>query len=190
MGFAKAKKYNMNPSSTPANNENVAYGSLLAQSSKLKRSDQVNLVKALAGTLGMIAVFPNQLVVGAGPSPAKAGGGQKSKGPAQRAPTNPLSGSPEKKAFDAAKKAVAKATKDGGGQKLPTDHPMVRTLESAKDHYFRALSSTKGTNAASSRKDGTEEVAAKAAAPSASRTTPTESPPKKEAKTPNSSKKK
>jgi len=137
----------MNTSSAPANNETVAYGQLLAQSGKLKRSDQVNLVRALAGQLGMIAMFPAQIPSGsAGAPPAKAGRAQKEKGPAKQAPSNPLSGSPEKKAFDAAKKAVAKATKDAGGAKLPSTSPLVLALESAKDKYFRALSSAKGEN--------------------------------------------
>jgi len=138
---------NMNSSSTPANNETVAYGQLLAMSGKLKRADQVNLVRALAGQLGMIAMFPAQIPLGsAGAAPAKAGKAQKEKGPAKQAPSNPLSGSPEKKAFDAAKKAVAKATKDAGVAKLPGDHALVLALESAKDKYFRALSSAKGEN--------------------------------------------
>jgi hypothetical protein len=94
----------------------------------------------------MIALFPAQLQGAVSPAPAKAGGKEKKKkGPAKQAPTNPLSGSPEKVAFDAAKKAVAKATKDAGGQKLAANHPLVSALESAKDKYFRALSSTKGT---------------------------------------------
>jgi len=136
----------MNSSSAPANNENVAYGHLLAASGKLKRNDQVNLVRALAGQLGMIALFPGQIQAGSGPGPsAKAvGKGKEKKGPAKQVATNPLSGSPEKKAFDAAKKAVAKATKEAGGQKLPASHPLVVALEADKDRYFRALSSTKG----------------------------------------------
>jgi len=116
----------------------------------LKRADQVNLVRALAGQLGMIAMFPAQLTsstVSGGP--AKAGPKEKkAKGPAKQAPSNPLSGSAEKKAFDAAKKAVAKATKDAGGQKLPATHPLVLSLEARKDEYFRALSSAKGRNTA------------------------------------------
>ena len=170
----------MNPSSAPASNENVAYGSLLAQASKLKRSDQVNLVRALAGQVGMIAVFPNQLVQQAG----AAAGGQKTankqkgpKGPAQRAPTNPLSGSPEKKAFDAAKKAVAKATKESGGQKLPETHPLVRELESRKDEYFRSLSRAKGSKAAPASRWADEAAQAEASAPQ-------RSPPKAESAKP------
>jgi hypothetical protein len=140
----------MNSSSTPANNENVAYGHLLAASGKLKRNDQVNLVRALAGQLGMIALFPAQLQAGAASGgPAKAGPkDKKKKGPAKQAPSNPLHGTAEKKAFDTAKKAVAKATKDAGGQKLPATNPLVRQLELAKDQYFRALSSAKGNDTA------------------------------------------
>lgn len=138
----------MNSSTAPANNENVAYGHVLAQTSKLKRVDQVNLVRALAGQLGMIALFPAQLgnspAVGSGA--AKAAKGPKKKGPAKQEPSNPLSGSPEKKAFDAAKKAVAKATKDNAGQKLEAQSPLVVALEGAKDKYFRALSNAKGTS--------------------------------------------
>jgi len=140
----------MNSSTTPANNETVAYGQLLALAGKLKRNDQINLVKALAGTLGMIAQFPSQLspMVATGTAkPAKAGKA-KEKGPAKQAPSNPLSGSPEKLAFDAAKKAVAKATKEGGGQKLASNHALVLRLEEAKTSYFRALSSAKGTKSA------------------------------------------
>lgn len=172
----------MNPSSAPASNETVAYGSLLAMSGKLKRSDQVNLVRALAGQLGMIAVFPNQLNAGASAAPS--GGKQKKvkKGPAQRAPTNPLSGSPEKKAFDAAKKAVAKATKESGGQKLAGDHPLVLALEERKDQYFRALSSAKGT-ATAPVTDWAAEVEAEASTPARSKIAPKESSPPKEAKT-------
>lgn len=128
-----------------------AYGHLLAEASRLRRQDQINLVRALAGQVGMIAVFPNQLAQQAGPAsgPGKSQGQKaRSKGPAQRAPTNPLSGSPEKLAFDAAKKAVAKATRENGGQRLPESHPLVRRLNEAKDKYFRALSSAKGTSSA------------------------------------------
>jgi len=136
----------MNSSTAPAKNENVAYGHLLAQTSRLKRSDQINLVRALAGQLGMIALFPGQIPSGSvSPTAAKAPGKGKARGPAKRAPTNPLSGSPEKKNFDTAKKAVAKATKESGGKKLPNSHELVQALESAKDKYFRALSSAKGT---------------------------------------------
>jgi len=167
----------MNSSPAPANNETVAYGQLLALSSKLKRQDQVNLVRALAGQLGMIALFPAQLTSSANSAgAAKAAPKEKKKGPAKQAPSNPLSGSAEKKAFDAAKKAVAKATKDAGGQKLANDHELVRALEGAKDKYFRALSSAKGrtTEDADASSDEEEEeardkvpgrAAAKAAAP-------------------------
>jgi len=135
----------MNSSSTPADKQTIAYGHLLAQSSKLKRSDQINLVRAMAGQLGMIALFPGQLPsVAEAKAPAKAGAKVQKKGPAKQAPSNPLSGSPEKKAFDTAKKAVAKATKEAGGAKLPPTHDLVRALESAKDKYFRALSGAKG----------------------------------------------
>jgi hypothetical protein len=137
----------MSTSTTPAKNETVPYGALLAQSSKLKRSDQVLLVKALAGQLGMIAMFPGQLPAmqgGVAASPAKAGRAAKGKSPAKQEPTNPLSGSPEKKAFDAAKKAVSKATKEAGN-KLPDSHELVVELNRAKDQYFRSLSSAKGS---------------------------------------------
>jgi len=138
----------MNPSSSPANNTNsVAYGHLLAEASKLKRADQINLVRALAGQLGMIAQFPGQLLAqaGAGSSTgAKAPKDKKEKGPAKRAPSNPLAGTPEKKSFDEAKKAVNKATKTAGGQKLPEDHELVLALNKAKDQYFRSLSEAKG----------------------------------------------
>jgi len=167
----------MNSSPAPANNETVAYGQLLALSSKLKRQDQVNLVRALAGQLGMIALFPAQLTSSANSAgAAKAAPKEKKKGPAKQAPSNPLSGSAEKKAFDAAKKAVAKATKDAGGQKLANDHELVRALEGAKDKYFRALSSAKGRTAEDANASSDEEeeeardtvpgrAAAKAAAP-------------------------
>jgi len=134
----------MNSSSAPANNENVAYGHLLALAGKLKRSDQVNLVRALSGQLGMIAMFPAQIQAGSAAPAAKAAKSKKEKGPAKQAPSNPLSGSAEKRAFDAAKKAVAKATKENSGQKLAATNPLVVALESAKDQYFRALSSAKG----------------------------------------------
>jgi hypothetical protein len=141
----------MNPSSAPASNETVAYGPLLAQASKLKRSDQVNLVRALAGQLGMISVFPNQLVQQAGTSSTAPKGAEKKKakkGPAQQEPSNPLSGSPEKKEFDAAKKAVSNATKENGGQKLASSNELVVALEKAKDQYFRSLSNAKGSKPA------------------------------------------
>jgi len=137
----------MSSSTTPAKNENVPYGALLAQSSKLKRSDQVLLVKALAGQLGMIAMFPGQLPAmqgGVAAAPAKAGKAAKGKTPAKQEPTNPLSGSAEKKDFDAAKKAVSKATKEAGS-KLPDSHELVLALNAAKDKYFRALSNAKST---------------------------------------------
>jgi len=171
MGFRLSEKIsylNMNSSSAPANNENVAYGPLLAQAGKLKRADQVNLVRALAGQLGMIAMFPAQLQGGVANSSGPAKGGpkeKKKKGPAKQAASNPLSGSPEKAAFDAAKKAVAKATKEAGGQKLAGDHPLVRALESAKDQYFRALSSAKGQKSEDADASSDEEEAGPSAPP-------------------------
>lgn len=160
----------MNSSSAPANNETVAYGHILALSGKLKRADQVNLVRALAGQLGMIAMFPAQLQGGvANSSPGAKGskGEKKKKGPAKQAASNPLAGSPEKAAFDAAKKAVAKATKDAGGQKLAGDHPLVRGLEEAKDKYFRALSSAKGQKSEDADASSDEEEAGPSGPPPA-----------------------
>lgn len=159
----------MNSSSAPANNENVAYGHILSLSGKLKRADQVNLVRALAGQLGMIAMFPAQLSQTAGnPKGAKAPKDKK-KGPATQAATNPLSGSAEKKAFDAAKKAVASATKAAGGQKLPADHELVRGLETAKDQYFRALSNAKGKKSEDDESSSDEDEKALASAISGSK---------------------
>jgi hypothetical protein len=183
MGFRlKSKKFHlkMNSSSTPANNENVAYGPMLAACGKLKRQDQVNLVRALAGQLGMIALFPAQLQAGPAPA-AKAAGKGKKKGPAKQAPSNPLSGTAEKKDFDAAKKAVAKATKDAGGQKLPADHHLVVALDRAKERYFRALSSAKGKKTEDDDSSSDEEAAGPSAPP----------PPRKEpaSKTPTPTKK-
>jgi hypothetical protein len=95
----------------------------------------------------MIAMFPTQLQVGADSrGAAKAAPKEKKKGPAKQEPSNPLSGSPEKKAFDAAKKAVAKATKDAGVKELPASDPLVSALLAAKDKYFRSLSVAKGEN--------------------------------------------
>jgi hypothetical protein len=138
----------MNPSSAPANNETVAYGQLLALSRKLKRSDQVDLVRALAGQVGMIAVFPGQLAGQSQSAVASSskGGKKEKKGPAKQEPSNPLSGSPEKKEFDAAKKAVSKKTKETG-QKLGDSDPLVLALSSAKDKYFRSLSKAKDNEA-------------------------------------------
>jgi len=148
----------MNPSSAPANNETVAYGQLLALSRKLKRSDQVDLVRALAGQVGMIAVFPGQLTgqSQSAVSSSSKGGRKEKKGPAKQEPSNPLSGSPEKKEFDAAKKAVSKATKEAGGQKLADSDPLVLALSSAKDKYFRSLSKAKDNDspAMPEKKDG------------------------------------
>lgn len=148
----------MNPSSAPANNETVAYGQLLALARKLKRSDQVDLVKALAGQVGMIAVFPGQLAGNSQSSvsfPASRGGKKEKKGPAKQVPSNPLSGSPEKKEFDAAKKAVSKKTKETG-QKLGDSDPLVLALAKAKDKYFRSLSEAKDNDSAQAaqEKDG------------------------------------
>lgn len=178
----------MNPSSAPASNENVAYGSLLAQAGKLKRADQVNLVKALAGTVGMIAVFPNQLVQQAGSSTStQKGGGKKKekKGPAKREPSNPLSGSPEKKEFDAAKKAVANATKEAGGQKLPASSALVQELERAKDKYFRSLSNAKGEKPAQPSGWASEVEAEASTSKSPPKAAPTAAPPKQAAPKPN-----
>jgi hypothetical protein len=167
------------PSATKATT--LAYGPLLAEAGKLKRNDQVNLVRALAGQLGMIALFPNQLVPQSGPTGSSGKSQRKEKkGPAQQAPTNPLSGTPEKKAFDAAKKAVAKATKEGGGQKLASTNPLVLALERAKDQYFRSLSSAKGSKSAptSWADDASAQADASAkGAPSAPPTPKATSPP-------------
>lgn len=168
----------MYSSSAPANNETVAYGHILALSGKLKRQDQVNLVRALAGQLGMIAMFPAQLQGGVANSSSGAQKGpkeKKKKGPAKQAASNPLSGSPEKVAFDAAKKAVAKATKEAGGQKLANDHPLVRGLEEAKDKYFRALSSAKGQKSEDADASSDEEEAGPSAPPAAKPSAPTKS---------------
>jgi len=137
----------MNSLPSTANNETVAYGHILALSAKMKRSDQINLARALCGQLGMIAQFPGQMSAQQASINGKSsirGDKPKKKGPAKQDPSNPLSGTAEKKAFDAAKKAVTKATKESGGQKLPADHLLIRGLETAKDHYFRALSNSKG----------------------------------------------
>jgi hypothetical protein len=174
----------MNSSSAPANNETVAYGHILALSGKLKRADQVNLVRALAGQLGMIAMFPAQLQGGVANSSSGGKASKKEKkpkGPAKQAASNPLSGSPEKAAFDAAKKAVAKATKEAGGQKLAGDHPLVRRLETAKDEYFRALSSAKGQKSEDADASSDEEEAGPSGPP-ATRKSPT--PPKAVSSTP------
>jgi len=180
----------MNPSPTPADKQTLAYGHLLAEANKLKRSDQLQLVRALAGQLGMIAVFPGQLPAAAAPVVTAPKGRNNKKGPAKQVPSNPLSGSPEKKAFDAAKKAVSKKQKENGGAKLPSSDPLVRALESAKDKYFRSLSNAKGTKTAQSKDwaDSESEEEPPKAAPKAS--PPKTTPPRAESSTTSTSRRK
>jgi hypothetical protein len=126
----------------------------------LNRSDTQLLVKALAGTVGMIACFPGQMT---GPatttsnSTGKPTKGQlppkekKSKGAVPQA-TNPLHGTEIAKAFNESKKIVHSLKKRG--EDIPQE--VLNTLNERKKTYFEALASAKGSSNASAGAESKE----------------------------------
>jgi hypothetical protein len=127
-----------------SSDDDETWAEVLETAVSLKRADQLKLVKGLAGQLGMIAVFPNQLATPSqsaqkGPKERR----EKQRGNVGRKPTNPLHGTEVAKAFSDAKKAVI-AAKGGkkGTEAVPQD--LIDRLESAKGQYFSALTAAKG----------------------------------------------
>jgi hypothetical protein len=123
----------------------MTWTDLLLEANKLNRDDKLLLIKSLAGTAGMIACFPNQLVGSGAPTRAS----QQPKGQLPHAKkektgeqksTNPLHGTEIAKAFQSAKKAVAAAKKAGS-----IDPTLLATLEEAKKVYFETLAQARVT---------------------------------------------
>jgi hypothetical protein len=135
---------------------------LLAQASRLNRKGKLLLAQSLAGQLGAVLQFPDQLSRAGQGTSASAPKEQKKKeetsaAKAAEAP-NPLAGTPEKKEFDAAKKAVSKAKKAGLDQSSAEFSGLVGRLEASKDHYFRVLNKVKDAKPSAPEQSWAEEV--------------------------------
>jgi hypothetical protein len=148
---------------------------LLAQASRLNRRGKLLLAQSLAGQLGAVLQFPNQLSragEGSSSAPLKAEKKKEEKSGA-KAPekSNPLAGTPEKKEFDAAKKAVSKLKKSGADQASEEFSVSLTRLEAAKGDYFRILNKVKDAKTSAREQSWAEEVeeaeASKTAAASA-----------------------
>lgn len=116
---------------------------LLKEANKLKREDKLMLIKSLAGTAGMIACFPNQMVGNQQNSASKGPKGpfreEKKKEVQEAKAPNPLHGSEVANAFKEAKKAVRVAKKGGS-----VNQHLLDALTSTKQAYFQALAEAKG----------------------------------------------
>jgi len=118
------------------------WAELLMEANKLKREDKLLLIKSLAGTAGMIACFPNQMVgnqQNSTPNRAKAPFREEKKRKESKTKvSNPLHGTEIAKAFNEAKKAVRTA------KKVDTVEPsLLATLAVAKKAYFETLAKAK-----------------------------------------------
>jgi len=135
---------------------------LLAQASRLNRKGKLLLAQSLAGQLGAVLQFPNQLIrAEAGPSSAPPKEDKKKvekSGAVAPDVTNPLAGTQEKKEFDTAKKAVSKMKKAKADQASAEFKHALARLEAAKDVYFRLLNKVKDAKTSAPEQSWAEEV--------------------------------